>query len=227
MGQAIAEVLPFAIGVAVVPIPVIAVILMLFSERARVNGPVFLLGWVVGLTAAFATVYAVARAGDVDADPTASDGAGWLRIALGVLLLLLAGRTWRKRPDPDAEPEVPRWLAGMDTLAPGRALGLGVALAALNPKNLVLAVGAAVGVAELGLSTGDALAGLVAFVLVGSLSVGLPVVYYFVGGAGARSSLEGLKAWLGLHDKAIVAVLLLVFGVVLISQGLAPLTGGA
>lgn len=41
MGQGISEVLPFAIGVAVVPIPVIAVIVMLFSSRARVNGTVF------------------------------------------------------------------------------------------------------------------------------------------------------------------------------------------
>ena len=56
MSQAIAEVLPFAIGVAIVPIPIIAVILMLFSARARVNGPLFLLGWVAGLTALFLLV---------------------------------------------------------------------------------------------------------------------------------------------------------------------------
>ena len=39
MGSAIGEVLPFAIGVAISPIPIIGVILMLFSERARQNGP--------------------------------------------------------------------------------------------------------------------------------------------------------------------------------------------
>ena len=49
MGSAISEVLPFAIGVAISPAGVIAVILVLFSARARVNGPVFLLGWVVGV----------------------------------------------------------------------------------------------------------------------------------------------------------------------------------
>ena len=50
MGRGISEVLPFAIGVAISPIPIIAVILMLFSERAKVNGPVFLAGWVIGLS---------------------------------------------------------------------------------------------------------------------------------------------------------------------------------
>ena len=48
MGQGISEVLTFAVGVAISPVPIIAVILMLFSQRARVNGPVFLLGWVSG-----------------------------------------------------------------------------------------------------------------------------------------------------------------------------------
>ena len=49
MGQGISEVLPFAIGIAISPVPIIAVILILFSTRARVNGPAFLLGWVVGI----------------------------------------------------------------------------------------------------------------------------------------------------------------------------------
>lgn len=225
MGQAIAEVLPFAVGVAVVPIPVIAVILMLFSARARVNGPVFVFGWVAGLAAAFVVVYGIADAVGAGTDERASDGVSWLSIVLGVALLLLALRTWRTRPGPDVTTEPPRWMAGIDGLQPGKALGLGALLAAANPKNLILILGAAAGLAQLGVSTGDALWGLVAFVVVGSLSVATPVVYYLVGGAGARSSLEDLKAWLGLHDEAIMAVLFVVFGVVLLSQGLAPLTG--
>ena len=38
-----------AIGVAISPVPIIAVILMLFSKRARSNGIAFLVGWVVAL----------------------------------------------------------------------------------------------------------------------------------------------------------------------------------
>ena len=224
MAQAVSEVLPFAIGVAIVPIPIIAVILMLFSQRARLNGPVFLLGWVTGLSAAFVVVYAIADAGDVDTDETAADGVGWLKILLGILLLALAGRTWRKRPRPGAEPEMPRWMSGVDELAPGKALGLGLVLSALNPKNLILVVGAAAGLAQLGVSTSYALAGLAVFVLVGSLTVGLPVGYYLVGGESAKSALDELKSWLGSHNEAIMTVLFLVFGVILIVKGLAPLT---
>ena len=40
MGQAIGGSLPYAVGIALSPIPIIAVVLMLSSGRAKVNGPV-------------------------------------------------------------------------------------------------------------------------------------------------------------------------------------------
>ena len=46
MGQAIGQVLPPAVGVGLSPIPIVAVIVMLVTPRARVNGPAFLgAGW--------------------------------------------------------------------------------------------------------------------------------------------------------------------------------------
>ena len=50
MADVAGEILVFAVGIAISPIPIIAVILMLFSARARINGPAFLLGWVAGIT---------------------------------------------------------------------------------------------------------------------------------------------------------------------------------
>ena len=51
MGQAIGGSLPLAIGVALSPVAIIAVVLMLTTEKARVNGPAFVLGWLIGLDA--------------------------------------------------------------------------------------------------------------------------------------------------------------------------------
>ena len=224
MGQGVSEVLPFAVGVAIVPIPIIAVILMLFSRRARVNGPLFLLGWAAGLTVAFGAVYALSDAGDVATDSTASDSVSWGTLVLGVLLLLMAVRSWQKRPAPGVTPPLPKWMAGMDAIAPGKALGLGVGLSAANPKNLILVIGAATGLAQLGLSTGDAIVGLIVFVVIGSLSVAGPVAYYFAGGETAARTLDELKGWLATNNATVMAVLFLVFGAVLVSNGLAPLT---
>lgn len=223
MTEAISEVLPFAIGVAIVPIPVVAVIAMLFSSRARVSGPLFLLGWVAGLVVAFVAVLVLAGAGDISTDETASDSVSWLKILLGVGLLSLARRTWRKRPAAGEQPQLPGWMAGVDALSGAKALGLGAALAALNPKNLILIVGAATGLAGLGVDSSDTVVATVVFVVVATLSVASPIAYYFVGGEKARRALEELRGWLIVHNEAVLSVLFLVFGVILISKGLAPL----
>ncbi len=225
MGEGIAEVLTFAVGVAVSPVPIIAVILMLFSARARVNGPMFLLGWVAALAIVSFAAYFAADAGDPSTDSTASDTISWGTLVLGALLLALALRNWRKRPAPGAQPDMPSWMGGIEDLAPGKALGLGLLLAAVNPKNLILTVGASTGLAQLGLGTADAVVSLIVFVAIGSLTIAVPVAYYLLGGDSARAALDGMKAWLTTHNDAVMAVLFLVFGVKLIADALAPLTG--
>jgi hypothetical protein len=224
VGQGIGEVLTFAIGVAISPVPIIAVILMLFSQRARLNGPVFLLGWVLALAVVSGVVYAVSDQSDASTSTAVSDSISWGKIVLGAVLLLLAVRNWRSRPTAGTEPEMPRWMAGIDKLAPGKALGLGLLLAGVNPKNLILTLGAAAGLAQLGVPTTDAVVSLLVFVVVGSFTIAGPVVYYLLGGERAKAALEGLKSWLGMHNAAVMAVLFLIFGVNLIAKGIPPLT---
>jgi len=43
MGKAIGGSLPLAVGIALSPIPIIAVVLILTSRKAKVNGPAFIL----------------------------------------------------------------------------------------------------------------------------------------------------------------------------------------
>ena len=145
MGQGISEVLTFAIGVAISPVPIIAVILMLFSRRAKVNGPAFLWAGSLALAAVSTVVYVVSHDGNVATSSTASDSVSWGKIVLGVVLLALARRNWRKRPAPGEEPAMPKWMATVEPLSPAKAFGLGVLLAAVNPKNLILTAGAAAG----------------------------------------------------------------------------------
>lgn len=77
MGKGISEVLTFAVGVAISPVPIIAVTLMLFSQRARVNGLMFLLGWVLALAVVSGVVYAAADQGNAATDSTTSDTIAW------------------------------------------------------------------------------------------------------------------------------------------------------
>lgn len=223
MKEAIGAVLAFAVGVGVSPIPLIAVILMLFTERSRVNAPLFLLGWVLGLSVVAGGAYLLASAIGLGSDPEGTQGVAWAKLALGVLLLAAAARKWRTRPRAGDEEEMPAWMAKVDTFGPAKAFGLAAALSA-NPKNLLLAAGAGSSLAQLDLASTEVVVALAAFVVIGSLAVAVTVGYDVVGGARARRSLDALKAWLALHNAAVLAVLYLVFGAVLIAQALDPRT---
>ena len=73
MGQGISEVLTFAVGVAISPVPIIAVILMLFSQRAKVNGLMFLAGWVLALAVVSGVTYVLSDTSDASTSSSASD----------------------------------------------------------------------------------------------------------------------------------------------------------
>ncbi|WP_116948881.1 GAP family protein [Jiangella endophytica] len=225
MGEAIGAVLPLGVGVALSPLPIVAVVLMLGSRRGRVNGPVFLLGWILGLAVVGTAVLLLAAAAGPADDGEPSAWVGWLKLALGVLVLLLAVRSWRKRPTGDDEPELPGWMSALDTWSARRALGLGAALAAVNPKNLMLTVAAGAAIAQTDIDAAEQAVALAVFVLIGALGPGLPVALTFALGDRATTMLAELKTWLARHNAAVLTVVLLLIGTKLIGDGIAGLSG--
>jgi hypothetical protein len=223
MAEGISAVLTYAIGVAISPTPIIAGILMLFSARARVNGPMFLAGWVFAIGALSAVAYFLADAGDTATDETASDTISWGRFAVGVFFLLLAAKQWRSRPAPGVQSEMPKWMAGIDSFSPGKALTLGLIVAGVNPKNLLLSLGAGAALAQVAPTTSEAVVSWVVFVVVGSVTIAGPVVYYLVGGEKARAALDSMKQWLAVNNAAVMTVLFLFFGVKLVADALPAL----
>jgi hypothetical protein len=174
MGAAIGDVLGLAAGVAVSPLPIVAMILVLATPRARANGSLFGIGWLAGLAVPGAVVLALAGPADASAEGEPAAWTGWLKLLLGVLALLLAARQWRGRPTPGVEPEMPRSMASIDKLKPRGALGLGALLSAVNPKNGGLTIAAAATIAAAGLAGGEQAAVLAVFVLLGSVGVLAP-----------------------------------------------------
>jgi len=224
MAAAIGDVLGLAAGVAVSPLPIVAIILMLATPRGRANGTLFAVGWLLGLSVLGAVVLLLAGPADPSDDGQPASWTGWLELLLGVLLLLAAARQWRARPAEGAEPEMPKWMAGLDRVRPSGALGLGALLSAVNPKNGGLTIAAAATIAGAGLAGGDQAVVLAVFVLVGSLGVLAPLVVYLVGGEHAARTLDTWKTWAAGHNAAIMAVLFLVFGFKLVGDGIAVLS---
>ena len=216
--------LPAALGVALSPLPIIATVLMLMSDRPRRTAPAFALGWVVGLVVVMAVVLLAVGEDALDTSST-SDTTSWVKLVLGLLFLLLALRTWRHRPRTGETAEPPAWMAKLDTISPVAALGLGAALSGVNPKNLALTASGAVSIASGGLSSGQVVVCVVVFVIIGSALVLGPVLAFLVLGDRTAAPLQSLKTFMEVHNTAIMTVLLSVLGLSMLGQGLGAVLG--
>jgi hypothetical protein len=224
MGQAIGQTLSLAVGVALSPLPIIAVILMLVTPRARSNGPAFIAGWLVGLAVVGAIVLLVAGPTNANDDGEPATWVDVLKIVLGLLLARIALRQWRGRPHDGEEAATPKWMGAIEGFTPAKAAGAGAVLAAANPKNLLLAIGAAAAIAQTGIPGGQQAGAYAVFAVIGTVGVAAPVVIYFALGDRSGPILERLKQWMAAHNAVIMAVLCLVIGAKLIGDGIAGLS---
>ncbi len=143
-----------------------------------------------------------------------------LELVLGLALLLIVVRQWRGRPRAGEHAEMPKWMKTIDTFTTATAAAFGVALSALNPKNLLLVVGAAAAIAQTGISTGKQAVALAVFVIIGAIGTGTPVVLHLAMGDRSAQTLESLKSWMSEHNGAIMAVLCLIIAAKLIGSAI-------
>ena len=222
MGETIGEILPLAVGIAISPIPIIAAILMLLSPKAKGTSLGFLCGWLVGIIAAIVIFTLLSSVLPQRADGPATV-AGVIKIVLGALLLLLAARQWRSRPAKGEQAALPKWMTAIDTMSPAKALVLGFVLAAVNPKNLLMAASAGLVVGGAGLTLGQTIAVIAVFTVIAGSTVLVPVIAYLAASAKMAEPLERLREWLVDNNATIMAVLLLVIGVSVVGKGIASL----
>jgi len=220
MGDAIGDLLPIAVGIAISPFPIVAIVLMLVTPRGRVNGPAFLLGWALGLAAVGAVVLSLAGGGDASDDGAPATWVSVLKLVLGLLAVLVGVRQFSGRPRGDAEPAAPGWMRALDTFTPIKALGAGVALAAVNPKNLLLTLAGAAAIAQTGMDADEQAVAYAVFALVASLGVGIPVVLALVLGERSREPLDKVKTWLEANNAVITAVIFVLIGAKLVGDAI-------
>jgi threonine/homoserine/homoserine lactone efflux protein len=224
VGDAVGQILPIAIGIALSPFPIVAVVLMLATPRGRANGLAFVAAWIVGLAAVGIVVLALI--GD-DAASDSGEPAHWasgLKLALGILLLAFGVRAWLERPRGGEAGELPAWMRAVDTFTPPKAAGAGLLLSAANPKNLVLAVAGAAAIAEADIPVGQEAGTLAIFVAIGTLGVAAPLVLYLALGDRSRAILAELKDWMARNNATIMVVLAMIIGLKLIGDAISGLS---
>jgi threonine/homoserine/homoserine lactone efflux protein len=220
VGTVLGDLLPLALGVAISPVPIIAVILMLFAPKAGGASFGFLAGWVIGIALAVTAFALIAGTAGMGTGTQPSTLASWLKLLLGLLLIYLAYKNWRER----GAAVLPKWMSAIDSMTAGKATGLGFLLSAVNPKNLALCAAAGTVIGGGGLSGADNVLTVVIFTILAALTVAVPVIGYAVAKDRMRGPLDRLKSWLETNNAIVMAVLLLVLGVVLLGKGIGGLS---
>jgi threonine/homoserine/homoserine lactone efflux protein len=220
--RAIGEVLPAALGVALNPFPIIAIVLLLSAGSSRRSAAAFAFGWVLGLTA-LTTLALFISTRTEETDGSSSVGLDVLQVVLGVALLALAWRKWQGRPRRGEEVVAPKWMNSLNSLGPRRALTLGAGLAGVNPKNFAFIVSATASITDLSESRHDIVLAGAVFVLLGSIAVLGLLLFSVIGGTKAEAPLEDIKSFMLANNAVIIMVVLLILGVKVLGDGLGSL----
>ena len=88
-----------------------------------------------------------------------------------------------------------------------------------------MSLAAGLSIAQAGLSTGQEAGTIVIYVLLAGATILGPLVVYLAMGRRAAEILGGWRTWLADNNATVTSVLLLVFAVVLIGQGISGLSG--
>lgn len=218
MSSTLAETIPVAVTLAASPVPILAVIVMLVTDRGPINAIAFLGGWVIGIVLVAGAVAAVGVSGaERPTDPPAALAVVQLVVAAGCVVI--AAETWRRRPRGGMSERQERIVRHVLRVTPSQSMLVGFVLIVLNPLNVLLSVVGGSKLAVSGLDPGGAVAVLGAFTVVASLSIAAPTVVVLSLGERAAPVLVRTRGALEQHGSASIAAVLVVVAIVLAVDG--------
>jgi len=220
LGSLFIQIVTLALGAAASPLPVVAVLIILITKRARPGSIIAALGWILGniLIIGLAVVFA----GTIP-EPRGGTDLWWegtFTVLLGIGLVVMGVHARRGRLNSPRPESPPTWVSSVDHLSPMGAGLVTFSNATTSPKNLALAITAGKLISRSGLSVSAMTSATVLYVVVASLSVVVPVVLYFVGGEKSVASLKRWRDGVTEHAAAVMEITLLVLGLGLSLKGL-------
>lgn len=218
MIDALKEALPMAIGLAFSPFPLIAIIILLMTPKAKSNSLWFLLGWMLGIYFIGLLVLLIPGLGTDQGEPTVLSGS--IRIITGAILLIFAFKSWLKRPKPGDEIVTPKLFLTIDSFGLKKSMVTGFLFSAANVKNMAFSAAGAARIYQSLSEDGNTFATLAVFALIGSLILMLPVMIYVIAGTRIEPTFLVWKKWLIKNNKILLVIILSFIGLILIKAGL-------
>jgi hypothetical protein len=236
MGPLIVQLVPVALGVVLSPLAIMALVAILLSRLARVNGIAYLIGWAIGICGLLALFLWLFTLLEVQARHEPPLWVALLRLVIGLLLVGAAVWVYRRGADrirrmaaASSPKEVaraatlPGWLQSVSTFRPGRSLLLGVGLFVVNPVDASCAIIAALDIALAPISTGASIGVAIVFAVVGILPIAIPVLWVVFAGAKAQPGLDRIRTWIAGNTHVMNAGLLLVIGALQLEKAITAL----
>jgi threonine/homoserine/homoserine lactone efflux protein len=203
------------IGVAIAldPLPLTAFLVVLPSKRGVRKGAAFVFGWLVSLVIVV-TVTILATGNNPPQPNTAPSLASLaVKIALGVVLVVIAVRHIRARSKPKPPKKPPKWQEHVDSMSPWFAL----ALAPTLQPWVLIGAGAAT-VVEAKVSSWESLLALILYCVLGSSSYLAMEIYAIVRPSQSQQMLAGFRAWIDAHTDQMIIAGSLIIGLWLIAK---------
>ena len=219
MFEALTESFPMALGLALSPAPILAIILLLMTPSAKMNAASFLVGWIFGILAVGTVI--ILMPGVIASHGGLSDHTGIAKIIFGIILLISAILVWIRRPKSGSPTKSSKIFDNIDKFGTGKSIIAGFLFSALSIKNIALSASGAAHIDATSLIDYlETLLGLFLFSLIASFAIIIPILIYFFLPNKMELIFHRWKDWLIKNNTNIVITMLLIFGILLIYIGL-------
>jgi len=198
---------------ALTPWAIVGVVVMLGSRGGARVAAAFTLGWFCAVTFIAAVVAAGLGGASESTQDSTSTGVLVAELVLGLVLVALGLRSYRRslsRSDPGGEPG---WLKKLDHMRPIVGFAFGTFMI-----NVFFVVDAGLRIASADGSKTQAITAIVFYSLLSTASLIAVLVVYFVGREKADARLASMRAWLGRNNARLMAAIVLAIGVVFVTK---------
>jgi hypothetical protein len=206
------DLLVIGLGIALEPFPLASFILVLSAEKGIWKGLAFILGWLACLVVVIAAVFVATGNSPPKPQTVPSTAVLAVKLALGLVLILIALYTKRREGRPR---KPPAWMGRLDRISLLSVAGLA---AFLQPWTLV-AAGAAT-VAQAKLATAGSYLALVVFCVLATSGYLYLELYVSFAGAKAGARLTRLRDWLSTHQDQVIITVCLLLGFWLVGKSI-------
>ena len=225
MNAEVATVVALGLGCAANPWGIMIAVLLLEARRGHAVVWTYVAAWVAAITVVLAVLLsslgALFDAGSDDASTAASLVELLLGAALvtwGAVRIRHARHEAGTTPAGAQTPELPRWLRAIENLSYPAAFLLGI-YSATYP----FVIAAAGEILKAGGGPSEMAALALVFIVLGSSTVVLVAALGTFAPDRSGAYLARMRAWLVIHNRAVVTAILLVFGAMLTARGVSGL----